>query len=170
MGTLIFADVEAQGGAPSVGRMTEFGLVEYKTKKSFHGILWKASPDADHPVVSRLDPDAIQPSEEERKVVFAEMEEWLKQFEQPLIFVSDNNGYDYMWLADSCWKYLGYCPFGHSSRRISDYYAGLCGNFFTPARTWKRLRITRHSHVPTEDALGNVEAFERMQNGERGRK
>ncbi len=36
---LIFVDCEAPfgAGAPSVGDMTEFGAVEFKTKETFHG-------------------------------------------------------------------------------------------------------------------------------------
>lgn len=167
--SLFFVDVEAFGGAPCVGRMTEFGIVEYKTRKTFHGILWKAKPNPEHPVTSRLDPDAIQLSETERKAEMLRFEKWIKQFAGPYIFVSDNNGYDYQWINDACWKYLGYNPFGHSSRRISDYYAGLEGDFATPTRKWKRLRVTKHDHNPVHDALGNVEAFQRIQNGERGK-
>ena len=167
--SLIFVDCEAFGGAPVVGKLTEFGAVEYKTQQSFHGILWTAIPDPDHPVTSRLDPLAVQKTEEERKQVFVEFDKWLKQFKPPYVFVSDNNGYDWQWINDGFWKYLNYNPFGHSSRRISDFYAGLVGNFYTPARTWKSLRITYHDHNPVHDAMGNLEAFKRMLNGERGK-
>jgi hypothetical protein len=160
-------DCEAFGGAPCVGRLTEFGAVEYKMRKTFHGVLWTAIPDPDHPVTSRLDPDAVQKTEEDRKQVFIDFENWLKQFKAPYVFVSDNNGYDYQWINDGFWKYLGRNPFGHSSRRISDFYAGLLGNFYTPARLWKNLRITAHTHNPVMDAMGNVEAFERILKGER---
>ena len=57
-------------------------------------------------------------------------------------------------------------PFGHSGRRISDFYAGLTGKL-TNTQAWKRLRITPHTHNPVDDAMGNVEAFERIFNGER---
>jgi hypothetical protein len=100
-------------------------------------------------------------------IVFHQFDAWLKRFKAPYVFVSDNNGYDWQWINDGFWKYLGRNPFGHSSRRIADFYAGLCGDFFTPGRDWKRLRRTAHDHNPVNDALGNVEAFERMLNGER---
>ena len=61
---------------------------------------------------------------------------------------------------------LDYNPFGHSARRISDFYAGLMGDF-TRTQGWKRLRVTPHDHHPVHDALGNVEAFERLLRGER---
>jgi hypothetical protein len=50
--------------------------------------------------------------------------------------------------------------FGHSGRRISDYYAGLTGRFGN-IQAWKRLRVTPHDHNPVNDARGNVEAFRR---------
>jgi hypothetical protein len=156
---LIFVDTEAFGGAPSVGRMTEFGAVEYKTLKTFHGVLWTAAPNSDKPVESRLDPNAIQKTEEERRQVFLDFERWLYFFDKCPVFVSDNNGYDFMWVNDAFWKYLGRNPFGHSSRRITDFYAGLKGNFYTPAKEWKRLRVTKHDHNPIHDSLGNIEAF-----------
>jgi hypothetical protein len=57
-------------------------------------------------------------------------------------------------------------PFGHSGRRISDYYAGLTGRFGN-TQAWKRLRVTPHNHNPVHDAMGNVEAFRRIQEGAR---
>lgn len=61
---------------------------------------------------------------------------------------------------------LGSNPFGHSARRISDFDAGLMGDF-TKTMGWKRLRARPHGHNPVHDAMGNVEAFERLLRGER---
>jgi hypothetical protein len=159
--SLIFVDCEAAGGCPRTGVLTEFGAVEYKSRKSFHGKIWeselsKINPAIPHPVKKLRD----------EKEVFAEFAEWLKQFPGRPIFVSDNPAYDYQWINDGFWTTLGYNPFGHSARRLSDYYAGLIGDFFT-AQKWKHLRITPHTHHPVDDAMGNVEAFERLQRGER---
>ena len=58
-----------------------------------------------------------------------------------------------------CWyfhHFLGENPFGYSSRRIGDFYAGLRREY---RAQWKHLRRTRHSHDPVDDALGNAEAF-----------
>ena len=57
-------------------------------------------------------------------------------------------------------------PFGHSGRRISDYYAGFTGRW-SNTQAWKRLRTTVHDQNPVNDAMGNVEACARIQNGER---
>ena len=143
MSTLIFVDCEAPFGvgSPAVGDMTEFGAVEYKTRLQFYG-------------------------GNAKKETFEAFKEWIETFEAPYIFVSDNPAYDWQWINFYFFKYLGANPFGHSARRIGDYYAGLTGDFRNSNR-WKKLRITPHDHYPVHDALGNVEAFERMQNGER---
>jgi len=161
--TLIFVDVEAYGGAPSVGKMTEFGAVEFKTRETFHGVIWKSSPDPNNPAIPLPTEMAVADPAE----VFRLFDSWLQRFKAPYDFVSDNNGFDWQWINDGFWKYLGRNPFGHSSRRIADFYAGLRGDFYVPSREWKRLRRTVHDHNPVNDAMGNVEAFERMLNGER---
>ena len=143
--SLIFVDCEAPYGvgSPSVGDMTEFGAVEYKSKEYFHG-------------------------KDCSKETFEQFEQWLSKVcggSRP-VFVSDNCAYDYQWINFYFWKYFNRNPFGHSGRRISDFYAGLTDNFYNTQR-WKRLRITKHDHNPVNDAMGNVEAFERIMRGER---
>ena len=86
---------------------------------------------------------------------------WLKQFKGNPIFVSDNPAYDWQWINYHFHYNIGTNPFGHSARRIGDFYAGLVGDF-KKASQWKKLRITKHDHNPVNDAMGNVEAFERM--------
>ena len=141
--SLIFIDCEAPYGAgsPSVADMTHFGAVEYKSRATFHGR------------------DCFRET-------FEDFREWLKKFPPPWVAVSDNPAYDWQWLNYYFWKYQGSNPMGHSARRIGDFYAGLCGDFWKSSR-WKHLRITKHDHDPTHDALGNVEAFERIIRGER---
>lgn len=143
MGTLIFVDCEAPFGvgSPAVGDMTEFGAVEFETKQSFHG--------KDCTIET-----------------FEEFLKWLKQFESPYVFVSDNPAYDWQWINFYFWKYFGHNPFGFSARRIGDFYSGLVGNF-RKSNDWKKLRMTKHDHNPVNDAMGNVEAFERILKGER---
>lgn len=141
--SLIFVDCEAPFGvgSPAVGDMTEFAAIDYDTNKSFYGR--GCSKD-----------------------VFTGFELWLKQRKSKPVFVSDNPAYDWQWINYYFWKHLGYNPFGHSARRIGDFYAGLTGNFWN-SNKWKKLRITKHDHSPINDARGNVEAFKRMIGGER---
>ena len=127
MGRLIVVDCEAPFGvgAPSVGDMTEFGAVDVNalrdgSTETFHG---------------------TDCSEE----TFRQFREWLGP-RMPVVFVSDNPAYDFQWINFYFWKYQGENPFGHSGRRIADFYAGLVGDFRNTQR-WKRLRRTRHDTI-----------------------
>jgi len=164
---LIFVDCEAVGPCPSMGELTEFGAVnydcykEFKNYETFHGILAQCVPDQTNPAKSFIVGARYDP-----KTVFIQFAQWLSRFNGRAIFVSDNPAYDFQWINDGFWRHTGSNPFGHSGRRISDYYAGLVGNF-AKSQEWKRLRVTSHDHNPVHDAMGNVEAFYRMQHGER---
>lgn len=161
--SFIFVDCEAYGGCPRTGQLTEFGAVEFKTGESFHGILVKSSPNPKNPAVPL---PVEKPSDSHCEKVFQDFASWLQQYEGRPIFVSDNPAFDFMWIADGFHVHFGYNPFGHSARRISDYYAGLMKDF-SKTQGWKKLRITPHDHNPVNDARGNLEAFRRLQAGER---
>lgn len=163
--SLFFVDVEAWGDCPAIGQMTEFGVVEGRTEQSFHGIIIQSSPDPANPAVPLR---TGKPTLEHERQIALELSGWLHFFKPPFKMVSDNPAYDFMWIADLFGRTLGEGtnPFGHSARRIGDYYAGLMKDFYA-RQDWKRLRITKHDHHPVHDALGNVEAFNRLQMGER---
>lgn len=160
---LFFVDCEAYGHVPALGELTEFGCVAYPSKQSFHGVLMESAPDPANPAIPK--PTGVR---YDALAVFQKFEQWLNVQAKGdrIAMVSDNPAFDFMWIADGCWRHLGRNPFGHSARRIGDFYAGLRGDF-TQANKWKRLRVTTHDHHPVHDALGNVEAFERMLKGDR---
>ena len=146
---LIFVDCEANGKSPNTGKLTEFGAAAYPPRATFHRVLSDKGLD-------------------EEKEVFEKFEKWLKEItkgERP-IFISDNPAFDWQWINDGFWRTLGRNPFGHSARRIGDFYAGLTRDFLDSS-SWKKLRITPHDHNPVNDAMGNLEAFERLLNDER---
>ena len=139
--TLVFVDCEAPygKGSPAVADMTEFGAV-IDPRTTYHGT----------------------DCSEATMQAFAG---WLRKWDRPT-FMSDNPAYDWQWINFYFWKYGIDNPFGFSARRIGDYYAGLVGDF-RAASNWKRLRVTKHDHNPVNDAMGNYEAFQRMEAGER---
>lgn len=158
MKNLIFVDCEADGPCPSMGNLTEFGAVDYHTRHTFHGIINNDLQEG----VTDLDIFMGTP-----QYVFLEFEDWLDfHCKGRPIFVSDNPAFDWQWINDGFHRHLGHNPFGHSARRISDFYAGLVGDF-TKTQDWKKFRATPHDHNPVNDAMGNVEAFTRLLNGER---
>ena len=164
--SLVFVDCEAYGNCPATGQLTEFGAVVYPTRATFHGVIVRSRPSAANPAIP--EPDGEPYSTETAAQVFTAFEAWLTQHSKGNrpIFVSDNVAFDWQWINDGFWRHLGRNPFGHSGRRLSDFYAGLRGDF-RQTQAWKRLRVTPHDHHPVHDALGNLEAFERLLKGER---
>jgi hypothetical protein len=164
LGNLVVVDCEAWGGAPSVGVLTEFGAVHYETGQWFHGKIWEHIVNPDNPAQS-LKPEVLVANVLN---VFEDFSQWLKNLpdKRRPVFVSDNPAYDWQWINDCFWRTLGKNPFGHSARRISDFYAGLTGNF-SNTQAWKKLRVTEHDHNPVHDAQGNAEALRRLLAGER---
>ena len=146
MSTLIFVDTEAANPNPYSGwTLREFGAVEFESRKTFHG------------------KDATE-------ATFIAFKSWLDSFGlKRKIFVTDNIAYDWPPIHYYFMLYFNHNPFGHSARRIGDFYAGLVGDF-KRSSDWKDLRVTPHDHNPVNDAMGNVEAFARMLNGERAKK
>lgn len=152
---LIFVDCEAIGASPSTGFLTEFGAVSFPKRGTFHGVLYKTKREGDRKVILSSNPHPGK--------VFADFELWLKKVckgGRP-IFVSDNPAFDWQWINDNFHIYLKRNPFGHSARRISDFYAGLVKDF-SESQKWKQWRVTPHDHNPVHDSLGNVEAFATM--------
>ena len=100
MSILIFVDVEGHGPAPGLNDSEgfEFGAVEFKSKVTFHGYGGT-------------------------KETFEKFEKWLNSFKDNRpIFVSDNPAYDWQFVNYYFHKHLGRNPFGHSARRIRDFY------------------------------------------------
>lgn len=154
--SLIFVDVEATDVSPYSGVMTEFGAVEYKSRNTFHGVLWEALPDPEIPAKPKLVDGGFHADEREIMQKFAD---WLPHGR--VIFVSDNPAYDFQWINYYFDKTLGRNPFGHSGRRIADFWAGLQRDWYNTQK-WKKYRVTPHDHNPVNDALGNVEAFAKL--------
>lgn len=155
---LILVDCEATGLAPGTpgGVLTEYGAVEFVSRSTFHGVLHDSEPDPANPAKPLITGKSYSPL-----LSAVDFERWLLSFNDRVVFVSDNNGYDYMWIAHLFASTLQRNPFGHSSRRISDFYAGLQQDF-TKTQQWKKLRLTPHDHNPVNDAMGNAEALQTL--------
>lgn len=158
----IVVDVEADGNLLGLNSMVCFGAVlvdkEGKLDQTFYG---KTAPISDY-----FDPEALAISgfsrEEHLKFdnpleVMTNFKLWIEEHSKGKpILLSDNNGFDASWINWYFIKYLGENPFGWSSRRIGDMFAGFMNNSHYK---WKQHRITRHTHNPVDDAKGNAEAL-----------
>lgn len=158
MSNFVFVDVEARGVSPIHGTMTEFGAVHEKSLRTFHGVLFEGSPDPENPAIPIVGKQIATDLE-----VATAFIAWLKEVgggERP-VFVSDNPAYDWQWISAMFDKAMHPNPFGHSARRLSDFYAGLM-NDWGNTQGWKRFRKTTHDHNPVNDSMGNVEAFQKL--------
>ena len=157
-------DVESDG--PIIGKhsMVCFGVVKVTPKldTTFYGQV--------KPLTTEYIPSALEVSGFSRKehedfdnaiVVMKRFAEWLKENSvgKPIL-ISDNNGYDASWVNFYFHTFYGSNPFGWSSRRIGDLYCGLVKD---SRAAWKHLRVTKHTHNPVDDAMGNAEALLKIQ-------
>lgn len=167
---LFIVDVEATGPTPLGGVMTEFGVVDFDSFDWFHGGLWDFEPHPDIPALPVVTDDVPSPSFKTSSIdrvnlpttaeVLVSLVDWVADVadgDRP-VFVSDNPGFDFMWMACAFDEAGIENPFGYSSRRIGDFAAGLERDW-KRSSAWKRLRQTKHTHNPVDDAIGNAQAL-----------
>jgi len=156
----IMVDVESDGPIPGDYSMISFGavLVDEQLDKTFYGKL--------KPISDKFIPEALAISGHSRnevlsfddpKQVMINFKDWIEKIikDRP-IFISDNNGFDWMFI---CWyfhHFIGVNPFGFSSQNLGSLYKGMEKDTF---KTFKHLRKTKHTHNPVDDAKGNAEAL-----------
>lgn len=158
-------DVEADGPIPGDYSMISFGavLVDEALDRTFYGQM--------KPISEQFIPEALAVSGHSREetLQFQDPEETMRQFADWIqaesqgrpLFMSDNNGFDWMFI---CWyfhHFLGKNPFGYSSQNLGSMYKGLVKDTF---QNFKHLRETKHTHHPVDDARGNAEALWKMKN------
>lgn len=162
----VSVDVEADGPVPGLYSMVSFGavIVDEKLDKTFYG--------QTAPISNMWLSEALAISGHTRKEhesfpnpaqTMDRFEAWLKQeghHNHRPVFISDNPGFDFPFINYYFYAFLGWNPFGWTSRRIGDLYCGMKGNMHAG---WKHLRKTKHTHNPVDDAKGNAEAFLEMQ-------
>jgi DNA polymerase III epsilon subunit-like protein len=161
----IMVDIESDGPIPSDYSMIALGavLVQDSLETTFYATL--------RPISEKYVPEALAVSGFTREETLAfddpqtamlRFKQWIEENckDRPL-FISDNNGFDWMFV---CWyfhHFLGENPFGFSSQNLGSLYKGIEKDTF---KNFKHLRQTAHSHHPVEDARGNAEAFLHMKN------
>lgn len=156
----IIVDVETDGPIPSDYSMISLGavIVDEALDRTFYSQF--------KPISDNWIPEALAISGHSReetlgfddpKTVMQNFHDWIAENSKGRpVFISDNNGFDWMFV---CWyfhHFLGHNPFGYSSRRLADLYCGLQKDAFAK---WKHLRKTTHTHHPVDDARGNAEVL-----------
>jgi hypothetical protein len=165
---LIVVDVESDGPCPGLYSMVCFGAAVVEQNggnwRTFYGQtapLCGAAFDRAALAISGFTREEHEQFPTPQKTM-QEFFAWLNGLgADRLTFISDNNGYDWQFINYYCHKFLDKNPFGFSSRRIGDLWAGLCRNA-TKSNDWKRFRKQSHDHNPVNDAIGNAEAILEM--------
>jgi DNA polymerase III alpha subunit (gram-positive type) len=156
----VMVDIEADGPIPGDYSMVCFGavIVEPGLERSFYGQL--------APISEAWIPEALAVSgfTREQTLAFDDPKEvmqrfagWLaKECGGRMLFISDNNGFDWQFINWYFHHFIGRNPFGFSSQNLGSLYKGLVKDTF---KNFKHLRQTKHTHHPVDDAKGNAEAL-----------
>ncbi|MFO0939637.1 MAG: exonuclease domain-containing protein [Pirellulales bacterium] len=156
----IMVDVESDGPIPGDYSMICFGavVVEHNLSKTFYGRM--------RPISEQFIPEALAVSGFSREdclqfadpsTVMLQFKDWLGSVgKRRLMFISDNNGFDWQFINWYFHHFIGENPFGFSSTNLGSLYKGMKLDTFT---NFKHLRKTKHTHNPVDDAMGNAEAL-----------
>lgn len=158
--TYVMVDVETDGPIPPDYSMVCFGavIVNEALDKRFYGQL---RPISEHWIPEALKVSGYSREEtlrfDDPKEVMTRFGGWLRlNCKNALVFISDNNGFDWQFINYYFHHFLGNNPFGYSSTNLGSLYKGLVKD---TSQNFKRLRKTRHTHNPVDDAIGNAEAL-----------
>lgn len=158
--SFIMVDVETDGPVPGDYSMLSIGavVVEEGLRKTFYAEL--------KPISGKYNPESLSYSgfTREQAMKFEEPIKAMERFAGWIrdnskgrpVFISDNNGFDWMFVCWYFWHFLNENPFGHSSQNLGSLYKGLVKNM---SKNFKHLRETRHTHNALDDAKGNAEAL-----------
>jgi ribonuclease T len=127
---LISVDVEASGDSPSTGSLLSIGacLVTdpttsiYVELKPVAGLPWSEEAEGVHGLtVDHLNAAGLEPADG-----MAQLEAWVQKVSVGRwpIFVGFNAPFDWMFVADYFWRYLGRNPFGVSALDLKSLYMG----------------------------------------------
>lgn len=156
----VMVDIEADGPILGDYSMISLGavIVEPGLARTFYGRC--------KPISEKFVPEALAVcgctreeslSYDDPAQVMTRFREWLQhECRGRMLFISDNNGFDWQFVNWYFHHFLGQNPFGHSSTNLGSLYKGLAKD---TSVNFKHLRKTRHTHHPVDDAKGNAEAL-----------
>ncbi len=165
---LVSVDVETSGQSPSVGSLLSIGacLVDdpavelYLELKPLADRPWSDEAERIHRLDrSRLEEEGLSP-----ETAMERFAAWLIDAcgrDSRPIFVGFNAPFDWMFVADYFWRYIGRNPFGVSALDLKSYYMGREG--VTRWSETRRVNVDRqlrldpdHSHHALDDARGQA--------------
>lgn len=164
---LISVDIEASGPSPSTGSLVSIGACPvddpadglYLELKPLPDVPWSAEAEVVHGLTrERLEKEGLEPA-----AAMQRLADWLGEVcgnRQP-VFVGFNAPFDWMFVADYCWRFLGRNPFGISALDLKSYFMGREG--IDRWEQTRRIHVDRryelepdHDHNALDDARGQA--------------
>jgi DNA polymerase III epsilon subunit-like protein len=163
----ISVDIEASGPTPGIGSMLSIGACViddpdvgiYLELKPLPDQTWDKQAEKVH----RLEKDHLEEFGLEPDDAMRQFDAWVTAAADGAwpVFVGFNAPFDWMFVADYFWRYVGRNPFGISALDLKSYYMALIGT-----DRWEdtrrvniddRLKLEPdHSHQALEDARGQA--------------
>jgi len=160
-------DIEADGPIPGDYSMVEIGAVKL-TKNLQQTFYVDIRPMSEIYLPSALESIGMTRAQTMEHKYFPPeamhlFRDWInennKEGTRPMFF-SDNNGFDFMFTHWYFMHFIREDPFGWTSRNLQDIFRGM--KFNMKERGFKKMRETKHTHNPVDDAKGNAEALRKM--------
>ena len=155
MKTYIMVDIEANGPIPGDYSMTSLGaiIVDERLDKTFNINI--------KPISKKFDPNRRQFVDEKNAVDAKEamqsFKEWIaKNAQGRPVLISDNNGFDWMFICWYFWHFLGENPLGYTSQNLISLYRGLEKDLDIKIDSLRKRSLT---HDALEDAKDNAKIF-----------
>lgn len=155
MKTYIVVDIEANGPIPGKYSMTTIGAVvaDETLDKTFRVNI--------KPISDRFDLNRNQFVDQtnaiEAKEAMQMFRDWIVMHSKGTpVFISDNNGFDWMFVCWYFWHYLDENPFGYNSQNLNSLYKGSQKDL---AAKLGVLRTRDLTHDALEDARDNAKIF-----------
>ncbi len=163
----VSVDVEASGASPSAGSLLSIGACRidrpdvgfYVELKPLADRSWDASAESVHGLTKeRLESDGLEPA-----AAMEEFDRWVIEVSAGArpVFVGFNAPFDWMFVADYFWQYIGRNPFGISALDLKSYYMAWAG-----VGVWgetRRVNVDErlglepdHTHHALDDARGQA--------------
>jgi len=130
---LISVDVEASGPTPGTGSLLAIGacLVEdparsfYRELQPISGLPW----DEDAALIHRLDRAELERHGVDPATAMVDLGAWVDEVRGSghAVFVGLNAPFDWMFVADYCWRFVGRNPFGYAALDLKALYMGRDG-------------------------------------------
>jgi hypothetical protein len=157
----IVVDVEADGQIPGINSMVCFGAVVVRDgiRDTFYGQTKPISTVYEESALAISGFTREQHKKfEDPKVTMQNFQEWVLAVNTTgrATLITDNPAFDFAYINYYMHVYCGKNIFGWSARRIGDLF---CGFYKDASYQWKKHRVTKHTHHPVADALGNAEAL-----------